>query len=86
MMLTAGGGLCREGQGEEPRVAGRVVRSTTALHTDHYCSACRAVVVRRRSSSALSVEHYWSSGEVIGRGHLLACFVRDEPRQDGEKN
>lgn len=72
MMLTAGGGLYREGQGEEPRVAGRVVQTTTASRADHYCSARRAVVVRRRSSSASSVEHYWSRGEVIGRGHLPA--------------
>ena len=34
MMLTAGGGLCREGQGEEPRVAGRVVPTTTARRAE----------------------------------------------------
>lgn len=45
MMLTAGGGLCREGQGEEPRVAGRVVRTTTARRADHYRCAVGAVVV-----------------------------------------
>ena len=56
MMLTAGGGLYREGQGEKPRVAGRVVQTSSASHTDHYCSARRAVVVRRRSSSGQCVE------------------------------
>lgn len=50
MMLTAGGGLCREGQGEEPRVAGRVVQTTTAQRADHYRCAIGAVVLRVWSS------------------------------------
>ena len=33
-MLTAGSGLCREGQGEELRVAGWVVQTTTAWEVD----------------------------------------------------
>lgn len=59
MMLTAGGGLCREGQGEEPRVAGRCYRAvvlrtptTTARHADHYRCAVGAVVVGAWSTIA----------------------------------